>query len=88
MICLLWARSPRETLAKAAASFCLFLFPISPRGRALDDDRLIGVDHGIVAAGQVLHPPVLAARPVLADLAGLPAREANAIAERIMVRMR
>jgi hypothetical protein len=54
----------------------------------MDDDRLIGVDHGIVAAGQALHPPVLAARPVLADLAGLPAREANAIAERIMVRMR
>src|SRR5674476_1477678 len=37
---------------------------ITPRRRRLEDDRLIGVDHGGVAACETLHLAVLAARPV------------------------
>src|SRR6185295_18325370 len=49
----------------------------SPGGRGLDDDRLAGVDHGCVAAFQLLDSAVLPAHRVLARLTGLAAREAE-----------
>ena len=50
---------------------------ISPRGRGLDDDRLAGVDHGRVAAFELLDRAVLAPHRVLARLTGLAARHAE-----------
>src|SRR4029079_10517734 len=47
----------------------LLWLPISARRRRLDDDRFAGVDHGGVRAFQPLHRAVVAANPVLADLA-------------------
>ena len=44
---------------------------VSTRGGRLDDHGFAGVDDGGVAAGKALHAPVVAARPVLADVTGL-----------------
>ncbi len=45
--------------------------------RRLDDDRLAGVDHGGVAAGEAFHAAAPAPRPVLTDLAILAASKAE-----------
>src|SRR5262245_57479241 len=50
---------------------------VSAGGRRLDDQRLAGVDHGRVAALQLLDASVLAAHGVLSDLAVLAARQSK-----------
>src|SRR5437868_5816714 len=50
---------------------------ISTRGRRLNDHRLAGVDGGVVASFELFHPAILAARPVLANLARFAAGKAK-----------
>src|SRR5882757_7599957 len=46
-------------------------------GRFLDDHGLAGIDDGGVRALELLHAAVIAARPVLSDLTGLAAGQAE-----------
>src|SRR3977135_988150 len=65
----------RSAQAGYASGLWLPGLAIAAGRRRLDDDRLAGIDHGRVRALQPLHPSILAAHPILADLTSLAAGE-------------